>query len=163
DGALACESVTISEKPGGPPVTSLTLRSALISLYLQRIRDTLGSHHGGDLVVRETYRDDSAGRINYAGPMPDEWRDFDIAQVRKATRLTPELAAAAYREALASADPDVRQAPTAATAKKLGASRGHVSRLLTQARRDGIEGLGPGRPARRRDSGDQDEASGGAE
>ena len=69
--------------------------------------------------------------------------------VRQA-RITPEIAAAAYREALASLDPEQNRRPTAAAAEKLGVSRGYISGLLSQARKQGIPGLGEGRPTRRK-------------
>lgn len=89
--------------------------------------------------------------------MPDEWESFDFAQVRRAvhaTKITTQMAADAYLAALASPDPGQNQRPTAAAAEKLGASRGHISRLLSQARREGIEGLGPQRPPRRKEGQD---------
>ena len=84
---------------------------------------------------------------------PSSWgtgTPFDLAQVRRAvhaTKITTQMAADAYLAALASPDPGQNQRPTAAAAEKLGASRGHISRLLSQARREGIEGLGPQRAA----------------
>jgi hypothetical protein len=41
-----------------------------------------------------------------------------------------------YREALA--DPELKRRPTAAVAERLNASRGHISRVLTAARRQGL-------------------------
>ena len=65
------------------------------------------------------------------------------ADLRRSLRLTPALAADAYREALASPDPRTRLRPTSAAAEKLGASRGHVSRLISTARAQGVTGLNP--------------------
>lgn len=148
DGWLACEALTIRARSGGEPVTGVTLRSVLLGLYMQRVRTELVRALGGMLIVK---KEEHRAYITYGMPAnPAEWEQFDIAQLRRATRLTPELAAEAYREALASPDPDQRGRPTVAAAEKLGVSRGHVSRLITEARKKGIEGLGPGRPARRK-------------
>jgi hypothetical protein len=148
DGWLACEAVMVRETPDGPPVTGVTLRSVLLGLYMQRIREELADHLGGALIMKETGRTDRT--VSFDLPVSEQdWEGLDIAQLRRATRLTPELAAEAYKEALASADPEQNQRPTAAAAEKLGASRGHISRLLTEARRAGIEGLGPGRAPRK--------------
>ncbi len=90
---------------------------------------------GGVLVVREARRSEHA--VSWELVIPDRWDAFDPAQRRRAAQLTPELVAACYREALASANPKQARRPTAAVAERLNASRGHISRLLTVARRQG--------------------------
>ena len=156
DGWLACESVTVAGRPDGPAVGAASLRSLALSLYMQRIREELAEYRGGGLILKETGRTDRT--VSYDLPViAEDWDTFDFAQMRRAvhsTKITAEMAAGAYLEALASPDPEKNRRPTAAAAEKLGASRGHISRLLTQARRDGIEGLGPQRPTRRGASGE---------
>lgn len=146
DGWLVPETLTVSERPGGPIMTSAAIRALGLSLYVQRFRERIEG-------------------TPYLVPPPQTgqgWRSFDlpanpaqleglkVAQLRRQFTITPEMAADAYKEALASPDPDISRRPTAAAADKLGASRGHVSRLVSQARDMGIEGLGQGRPARKR-------------
>jgi hypothetical protein len=164
DGWLACEAVTIGARPGGPAVTSLAVRYVALGVYVQRIREELQLHLGALLVVKETGRTEST--VSYSPPMSSEdWDTFDVAQLRRAARaaaLTPEMAAKAYREALASPDPRQNKRPTAAAAEKLGVSRGHVSRLVTQARHEGSPGLGPMRKPRGRQA-ERDAGGGGEE
>jgi hypothetical protein len=74
-------------------------------------------------------------------------RAFEAAQRTRRT-LTTQQVAEVCREALGSRDPDVRRQPTEAAAARLGYSGGHVSRMLTRARREGLPGLGGMRPPR---------------
>ena len=150
DGRLACESITVAAMPSGPAVGSGPIRGIALSIYLQRIRQELGDAWGGGLITKPVARTEHA--VAYQ-PLttPEDWEKLDYAQARRAihtSKITPQMAATAYRDALASPDPDKNRRPTAAAADALGASRGHVSRLLTEARRLGIPGLGPSRPAR---------------
>ena len=62
--------------------------------------------------------------------------------------LTALQVAEAYRKALRSDDPGKYRRPTEAAAEALGYSRGHISRMLTQARRDGMPEIGPMRAPR---------------
>lgn len=154
DGWLAVESITVAELPDGPAVNGATLRLLALSLYMQRIREELERWPG--LLMKETRRTEHAVTWQLAAS-PDEWKSFDMAQLRKAARaatVTTEIAAEAYREALGSPDPAQNKRPTAAAAEKLGVSRGHVSRLLTQARREGLPGLGASRPPRKKPAGE---------
>ena len=154
DGWLAFESVTVAGSEKEPAVSGAVVRSLALSLYLLRIREELGEAGGGGLLVKPS--GSGEGWQSFELPvLGDEIDRFDFAQIRRAvnaSKLTPEMAAAAYKQALASPDPEQNRRPTAAAADRLGASRGHVSRLLTQARRDGIAGLGPERPSRKKGS-----------
>ena len=145
-GWLACESVTITERPGGPAVTAMALRSMTLSLYIQRVREELGEYAGGALITKESGRTENT--ISFEPPSEAEWNALDFAQRRRSAQLTTDLVAAYYREALASPNPEQNRRPTAAVAERLNASRGHISRLLTQARREGLPGLGPTRAPR---------------
>jgi len=157
DGWLAAESIPVAELPDGPAVNGATLRLLALSLYMQRIREEL-ARWPGLLIMKETRRTEHA--VTWQPPAsPDEWESFGIAQLRKAARaatVTTEIAAEAYREALGSPDSAQNRRPTAAAAEKLGVSRGHVSRLLTQARREGLPGLGPSRPPRKKPAGEEE-------
>lgn len=152
DGWMVCEAITVSRRDEAAPLSAAALRSLALSLYMQRIREELGAYLGGGLLAKEAGRTDRT--VAYDFPVvPDEWESFDFAQVRRAvntSKITTRMAADAYLAALASPDPAQNQRPTAAAAEKLGASRGHISRLLSQARREGIEGLGPQRAPRRK-------------
>ena len=159
DGWLVCEAITVSEKDQGTPLSAAALRSLALSLYMQRIREELGAYLGGGLVTKEIGRTENT--VRYELPItPADWDDF--AQVRRAvhaSKITTQMAADAYLAALASPDPSQNQRPTAAAAEKLGASRGHISRLLSQARREGIQGLGPQRPPRaKKGAGDREDS-----
>jgi len=145
-GWLACESVTMAERPGGPAVTAMALRSMTLSLYIQRVREDLGEYAGGFLITKEVARTEDT--VIFEAASESEWDALDFAQRRRSAQLTTELVAACYREALASPDPAQNRRPTAAVAERLNASRGHISRLLTQARREGLPGLGPSRAPR---------------
>jgi hypothetical protein len=152
DGWLAAESVTVSKRPDGPAVTAADMRTVALSLYLQRIRQELQKYLGGGLLWKETARGEGyvAYDLPVAGPELDRLADMRRA-VRQA-KITPEMAAEVYKEALASHDPEENQRPVAAAAERLGVSRGHVSRLISEARKNGIPGLGAGRPSRRKDA-----------
>lgn len=156
DGWLACERVELSEQPGGPAINGAAVRGITLSLYLQRIRQELGQAAGFGLILKEVSRTERT--VGFDLPLlvlGDELEAFNFGQMRRAvhaTKITPEMAAEAYLEALASPDPEQNRRPTAAAADKLGASRGHISRLISEARKNGIPGLGPGRPARRKDA-----------
>lgn len=152
DGWLAPEAVTISRRQDGPPVSAESVRAVALSLYMSRVRDELRHNLGGGLLMKESGRTEST--VSHELPLaPADWNGF--AEMRRAVRqarITPEIAAAAYIEALESLDPEQNRRPTAAAAEKLGVSRGYISGLLSHARQKGIEGLGPGRPSRRRSS-----------
>lgn len=153
DGWLACESLTLAVKDGGPAVTGAALRGVTLALYMQRIRQELGEAGGGGIINKLVDRTEAV--VVFEPPDVEELEGLDFAQIRravKAAKITPEMAAGAYREAQASPDPSKNRRPTAAAAERLGISRGHASRLLTEARRKGIPGIGPTRPPRRRSS-----------
>lgn len=152
DGWLVAEKVTVSMRPDGPPVNAQALRATALSLYMQRVHQELQRFIGAGLLKKKVRQNEHAVVYRLPG-RDDDWQGF--AEMRRAVRearITPEIAAEAYKEALASLDPEESRRPTAAAAEKLGVSRGYISGLLSQARKLGIEGLGPGRPERRRDS-----------
>jgi hypothetical protein len=150
DGWLAIESVTIAQRPGGQVITGMALRSIVPSIYLERIREELERYLGGGLIMKPAGRTDRT--VSYEFPLTaDDLESFDLGQLRRAARaarVTTEAAADAYREALASPDPHLNKRPTAAAAEKLGVSRGYISTLLTQGRREGLPGLGAPRARR---------------
>jgi hypothetical protein len=141
DGWLACESVTVTARPGGPPVTGAALRAPTVAKYLDLMRARLAEVRGGTKIARVIKQSEHA--VHYGFPSTDDWAALDFGQRRRAAQLTPELVAACYREALASPDPRQYRRPTAAVAERLSASRGHISRVLTAARRQGLPGLDP--------------------
>jgi hypothetical protein len=61
-------------------------------------------------------------------------------RVRKPRSETLPLVVEEYRKALHDPDPAVRNAPTQTVADRLGFKRGHVSRLLSAARQEGLLG-----------------------
>jgi hypothetical protein len=144
EGRLSCESITVTQRTGGSPVTTDGLRAATIDAYLDEIRSGL-------LADRSAQRHVVAPAENPFGPKAivsdQEWEEFDRAQRprRPMDELLPRVADA-YREALRSPYAEVSKAPTAAVAKKLHYSRGHAARLVTEARKAGL--LDPARPGR---------------
>jgi hypothetical protein len=134
DGWLACDSVTVASRGDGPPVTGAAMRVPKLAAYLSQARDELGGQLGAGLIVHVNRVTEHATSYGFASPA--DWDRLDFAQRRRAAQLTPELVAACYREALA--DPEQSRRPTAAVAERLHASRGHISRVLTAARRQGL-------------------------
>lgn len=133
EGRLACGELTLRQRPGGPAITSSLLRAAVVDSYIAEVR-----RHPGPLVSEhvETFPD---GSMAFEPAGPEALETFAATQkIRRSTSdLLPKVAAA-YRDALNSPH---ASAPTAAVAKRLGYSRGHASRLLSQARDAGL--LGP--------------------
>lgn len=145
DGFIIAESITVAERPGGPLLASAAVRQTGLSLYVQRIREEI-PRQAPMFLIHVERRTEHTVSFGFP-PVQADWDAF--AEIRRATRLTPELAAEAYLEALASPDPALNRKPTQAAAEKLGISRGHAGRLITEARKKGVPGLGPGRPSRR--------------
>lgn len=124
DGRLAVEGMTLREVSAeSPPVTGVGLRSMTLDTYVSRVREVLGEDGEDALVTREPGRPKKA-------------------QLGKTAlgKVTTQVVADFYRDALSSPDPQVNRRPTQAVADRLGLSRGYVSRLLTQARQEGLLG-----------------------
>jgi hypothetical protein len=149
DEMLACEYIGMTRREGGPVVTSTSIRLLTVDSYLIRARQELERHvrEGVPLLLKLSF--DNPAMIAYEEPGSAEVTAFREGQ-RRNGRLTSLEVAEAYREALRSDDPDKSRRPTEAAAAALGYSRGHISRMLTQARREGLPGLGPMRPPRDR-------------
>ena len=110
DGWLAAESVTVSKRPDGPAVNAEGLRAVALSLYMARIREEMENYAGGGLLWKETSRGD--GHVAYDLPVMSE--DWGFAQMRRAVRaakITPEMAAEAYLDALSAPDPEQNGGP----------------------------------------------------
>lgn len=140
DGRLACEEISLQElETDSPPVTGVGLRSVVIDSYVTRVREALGEVGGALLIAKR-----EQGKHGVAsGPVsPDTWEEFDGAQRRsqRPEKITTQVVVDYYQDALASPDPELNRRPTQAVADRLGISRGHASKLLTQARREGLLG-----------------------
>ena len=124
-----CESITIEPtremKDGN--VTGEVLRSLPIAAWLTRT-----------IELAFPYVKDGDKRVQVA---TQQLVDRRTRQPK--SKLLPTVVEA-YRRAVA--DPRTSRAPTAAVAKELGYQRGHISRLLSQARAEGL--LGPAKPGR---------------
>jgi hypothetical protein len=145
DGRLACEALQITQRRGGPPVTTDGQRAVTIDAYLDEIRRTLITAGDTSLLVMAPV-EGVAGA--FEPPDAGQWASFDRAQRprRPMNELLPRVADV-YRDALRSPDPEVAKAPTAAVAKHFHYSRGHASRLVSAARDHALlEGARPGRP-----------------
>ena len=144
---LACESFTITKRPGGPAVTSTDIRRVTIDTYLARIRWELEAYHGGGMLVQPVRRTSQMISFDFP-PARGRLQAFEHGQRRGKGSLTTTQVAELYREALRSPR-EISSRPTEWVAEQLGYSRGHISRILTQARREGLPGLGDMRPPRR--------------
>lgn len=124
EGRIVCESLTVSRVGTGPIVTATVMRKVPVDAYLLRARE--------ELVTGTTYI--SRGQAaSCRGVGPEE-----IGDRRGGVPLS--RVAALYRDALADPSPRTHRAPTAAVAGWLDISRGHASRLVSQARREGLLG-----------------------
>lgn len=133
---LVVEQVTVTCKPDGPPVTSTAIRSVLLDSYLGLIRTNLQGLHGGLLIMG------SERAANYVKRSPvdaSSWGDFAVTMRRRRSNgEAVREAARLYQEALGSLDPAIARAPTKYVGKRLHYDRGHASRLITQARKNGL-------------------------
>jgi hypothetical protein len=106
-------------------MTSAAVRALWLSLYVRRFREELkGSPYlSGQVTVGEGYR---------SFDLPAAAADLDtfkVAQLRREFTLTPEMAAEAYKEALASRDPDKNQRRASPPPRRRSwARRGDMSR-----------------------------------
>jgi hypothetical protein len=137
DGWLSCEAITLRETPDGPPVTGVALRSVIVDSYVRLIREEVGGAGGAFLINKVTTRTEDT--LAWEPPSEREWDALEAGQSRHKTKITTQLVAQSYREALADATTSRRA--TAAVAEHLHISRGHASKLISQARAEGL--LGP--------------------
>lgn len=141
DGRLVAESLTVTSRPKCPPVDSKTLRSIPVETYLARVREEAVRHGGLLMPVRS--RSERAVRMGWVAT-PDESSRLEQAQGRRRPHQEVlEAVVEAYNEAISHFE--TRERATVEVAERLGYSRGHVSRLLTEARRPEIGLLGPAR------------------
>ena len=119
------------------------LRAVTVRSYLAEIRRHLASSAGGLVILRlaEQFADSFA-----LEPLSEEDAAALEARHRRPQAETLPRVAAAYRRALASDEEGEREAPTQFVADQLGYSRGHASRLVSDARKQGL--LGPTSPGR---------------
>ena len=135
---LAPEAVNLKMRPGGIPITATNLRAVKVDAYVARIRDEVGALDGGLLIVR---RQEDSQSIRWSGVPDGDWSRFEDSQNRRRRPAdTLPAVAEAYREALGHPDSQIAAAPTMYVAEKLFYSRGHASRLVTQARKVGLLG-----------------------
>ena len=140
-GRLVAEEVTAAARPGGPPVTATGLRTVTVDAYLAGVRRELMKLEGGLLVMR---RQVDGNLTTWSGVAPGDWGRFEERQRRRRSTVDAlPLVAELYKKALESLDSDVAAAPTQYVADTLHYSRGHVSRLLSQARDAGLLGPAP--------------------
>lgn len=148
DRRLVVEQVTIAQRDGGQAVTSAGLRLVRVDAYLAAVRQNLGTYGGAFLLAQVRDRTESA--VSWGLPSKEALERFEDGQRGSLTHQELlALAAHHYQEALASSDPKEFRKPTEAVAKRLHCTRGHASRLLSEARRTKPPLLGPafkGRP-----------------
>jgi hypothetical protein len=127
DGQPHCRELRLRAVDGGPPITGSALRSIPLASYLERTLELqwlpYRKQAGTDCVELATSRDVKEGRRTR----------------RPKDEVLPKVIEE-YRRALADPDPAVRRAPTQAVADRLHYERGHVSRLLSEARKLGLLG-----------------------
>lgn len=131
-GRLVVESLTIR---GDTPVNGAGLRRLRLEKYLDVVRTEMGQHAG--LVMNKRQEE-----VLPDGRTMREFTFVDPSTVLTRRRERPEdslpIVAQLYREAEESADAAIARAPTQYVADRLHYSRGHASRLVSQARRAGL-------------------------
>lgn len=128
--ALAFRRLQIESHNGGP-ITSRTLRQLPLGTYLRLIFEDLKANH--------PYFVHSASRTGPPGSLsPATAANIEAARVNmKKSDLLP-AAAAAYNRGQSDPDPKRRRRAIELAAIELGYSRGHTSRLISEARRLGM-------------------------
>lgn len=126
-GSAECESFTIAKTHGSKsrPITGEVLRSLPIAAWLHRSMEMTGA----PFTIVEGERT----------PMPTQ--TMIERQHRQPKSVLLPTVVEAYRRAVA--DPKTAHSPTQAVADQLGYARGHISRLLSQARQTDPPMLGP--------------------
>jgi len=136
-GRLVCGALTLRARPDGPPVTLANVRSVPIESYLREVSRYLWESRHPALMRKA---EELPGAFDSLSDKDVKVLEAGHRRRQPTAEVLPKVVAA-YRSALSSKDPFDREAPTAAVARQLGYSRGHVARLLTAARREGL--LGP--------------------
>jgi hypothetical protein len=142
DRRLATESITLTMRTGGAPITATSLRALKVDAYVARIRAELSTLQGGLRLMRRT---DGEGTTAWSGVPEHDWPRFETSQSRRRRPedTLPEVARA-YREALGHQDSYIAAAPTQYVADELHYSRGHAARLVVKARKAGLLDPAPG-------------------
>lgn len=135
-GHLSCEQLVVCYRDGGPTVTGTGVRQAVIDTYLARVREELGSADGALLLFRPSV-DEQGRRVYGVTQDVEQWDTFEAGQRRERPAELREVADL-YRAALSSADPNENRAPVATVARRLRVHRGHASRLVSRARKEGL-------------------------
>jgi hypothetical protein len=137
NGQPECRELILRAPEGGPAITGLALRSITLASYLERSLDAQFPKY------RKTEPDEQGINAQLVS-------DREVTSERRRRQSIEELlpkVVAEYHRALGDEDPSVRHAPTQAVADRLHYQRGHVSRLLSEARKRGMLGKArPGRP-----------------
>jgi hypothetical protein len=145
EGRLAPKSIAINQRqgfppdtPAGSPITATGLREVRVTAYMEVIRSRLpelgaitkgtrGTRLGRSVIVHQPLAPEEVQRH-----LEDQRRR------RNPDDLIPEVVRR-YRAALS--DPSTARRATQVVAEEMAYSRGHISRLLTEARVRGL--LGP--------------------
>jgi hypothetical protein len=134
--ALACESFQMAKQQNGPSVTTTSTRMPVVDSYLIRIREELKP----PLLMYVNFESESATAFSL--PTLKQAQRVRLTGRGPKRNLTTSEVAKVYRDVLQHGTRDEKRAPIDAVAKRLQYSRGHISRLLTQARREGKAGVG---------------------
>lgn len=146
-GRLLARSVYIERRKAPGRVDGTALRQLPIEQYLSHaLKAAMGPPTAGGLpLVRPVVMQTATSVTTRLTGTVENFESLNAGQTRRRPgREAMERVVAAYKEALA--DPDTSRSPTETARKKTGYTHGHVSRLLTQARKEGL--LGPARPGR---------------
>lgn len=147
DGRLVASAMQLQRRRGAGSIDGTTLRAMPVEQYLAHVlREAMDFNPatGIPLVRPLVEATSSSVTTRLVGRTEDVERLLRGQGRRRAGREALEAVVAAYKAALA--DPKTHHRPTAAAAERLGYSHGHVSRVLTEARKAGL--LGPARPGR---------------
>lgn len=132
DGQPECRSLKVESLHKGAPltITGATLRGIPLASYLNASLEGTGFP------------------FSVSGEERTAVSTTEMISKRKRrpkSEVLPQVVDA-YRRALVDKDPSIRAAPTQHVANELHYERGHISRILSEARKQGL--LGPARPGR---------------
>jgi hypothetical protein len=136
NGRFAATRVAVSARAFGEPVTATGMRRVTIERYVARIRQWI-SEQTPNLYLGTPISPDV---VSYRFASLSERATAGTDKRRQISRGDLERVAAAYRAALASADPRRAAAPVLYVADVMHCSRSHAARLVGRARRVGLLG-----------------------
>lgn len=146
EGQLVARQVVVRRGAGSAPVSGSTLRQLRVAEQIAHVLKAATELYDGDAPPIRPRVDSGPGWVTtrLAGSATEQERLRRAQTGRRASDQVMQEIVAAYREA--QGDLLTSHHPTKAVAERLNYSKGHVSRVLSEARKAGL--LGPARPGR---------------